>query len=115
MCQFSVKMNNFEFFAQICPKKDLGLETEKSNAWNKNQHCRDTLYANFQPNWTALSFSVQICPKMNLVLKFRKLILEQESAISRLHVYQFSGKTNNFDFFGPNLPQNGFRIGNSEN
>ena len=47
-------MNNFEFFAQICPKKDLGLETEKSNAWNKNQHCRDTLYANFQPNWTTL-------------------------------------------------------------
>ena len=27
----------------------------------------------------------------------------------------FSGKTGNFDFFGPNLPKNGFRVGNSEN
>ena len=23
-------------------------------------------------------------------------------------MYQFSGKANNFDFFGPNLPKNGF-------
>ena len=26
----------------------------------------------------------------------------------RYHVCQFSGKTNNFDFFDPNLPKNGF-------
>ena len=26
----------------------------------------------------------------------------------RYHVYQFSGKTNNFDFLGPNLPKNEF-------
>ena len=34
---------------------------------------------------------------------------EKESASSRDHVCQFSGKTDNFDFFGPNLPKNGFR------
>ena len=28
---------------------------------------------------------------------------------------QFSGKTDNFDFFCPNLPKNEFRVGNSEN
>ena len=27
---------------------------------------------------------------------------------------QFSDKTNNFDFFGPNLPKNGFLVGNSK-
>ena len=27
---------------------------------------------------------------------------------------QFSGETDNSDFFGPNLPRNGFRVGNSE-
>ena len=27
---------------------------------------------------------------------------------SRYHVCQFSGKTDNFDFFGPNLPKNEF-------
>ena len=35
-------------------------------------------------------------------------MLEQESTSSRNHVCQFSGKTYNFDFFGPNLPKNGF-------
>ena len=32
-----------------------------------------------------------------------------------VRVYQFSVKTNSFDFFSPNLPKNGFRVGNSEN
>ena len=27
---------------------------------------------------------------------------------------QFSDKTDNFDFFGPNLPEKEFRVGNSE-
>ena len=35
-------------------------------------------------------------------------MLEQESASLRCHAHQFSGKTDNFDFFGPNLPKNGF-------
>ena len=30
-------------------------------------------------------------------------------------VCQSSGRTNSFDFFCPNLPKNGFRVGNSEN
>ena len=30
-------------------------------------------------------------------------------------VCQFSGKTNNFQFFGPNMPKNGFRVANSAN
>ena len=30
-------------------------------------------------------------------------------------VCQFSGKTNSFDFFSPNLPKTRFRVGNSEN
>ena len=33
----------------------------------------------------------------------------------RHHVCQFSGKTDNFDFFGPNLPKNGFRVGEPKN
>ena len=31
-----------------------------------------------------------------------------------VHVRQFSGKTNSFDFYSPNLPKNGFKIENSE-
>ena len=50
---------------QICPKKDLGLETEKSNVGTKI-NIVETLCANFQPNWTALTFLVQVLPKMDL-------------------------------------------------
>ena len=42
-------------------------------------------------------------------------MLEQESASSRYHVYQFLDKTDNFDFLGPNLAEKEFRAGNSEN
>ena len=40
---------------------------------------------------------------------------EKESSLSPYSVSPFSGKTGNFDFFGRNLPKNGFRVGNSEN
>ena len=32
-----------------------------------------------------------------------------------VHVCQFSGKTDSFDFFSPNLPRSGSRASNSEN
>ena len=32
-----------------------------------------------------------------------------------MRVCQFSGKTNSFDFFSPNLPKSGSRVGTSEN
>ena len=37
-------------------------------------------------------------------------MLEEESASLRYHVYQFSDKTNNFDFLSPNLPKIGVKI-----
>ena len=36
------------------------------------KHRRDTLCANCQPNWTIFSFSVQICPKIDLGFKIQK-------------------------------------------
>ena len=33
---------------------------------------------------------------------------EEESTSSRYHVCQFGGKSDNLDFFGPNLPKNEF-------
>ena len=42
-------------------------------------------------------------------------MLEQKSASSRWHAHQFLGKTDNFDFFGPDLPKNEITIWNSEN
>ena len=42
-------------------------------------------------------------------------MLEKKSVSSRYSLCKFSGKKENFEFFGPNLPKNGFRVGNSEN
>ena len=35
-------------------------------------------------------------------------MLDKELASLSYHVYQFSGETNNFDFFDQNLPKNDF-------
>ena len=42
-------------------------------------------------------------------------MFEQESASSPYSVCSFSGKTDNFNFFGPNLPKNGFLDQNFKN
>ena len=42
-------------------------------------------------------------------------MLVQESASLRYHVYQFSDKTDTFDFMGPNLPKNRFWDRNFKN
>ena len=74
MCaNFDPKWTTLNFSAEICPKKDLGLETEKSKKNRKeNQLRRDTLYANFHSNWTTLSFLVQISSKMDLGFEIQK-------------------------------------------
>ena len=57
--------------AQIYPKKDLGLETEKSNVGIRI-NIVETLCANFQPNWTTLTFLAQICWKRKLGFEIQK-------------------------------------------
>ena len=42
-------------------------------------------------------------------------MLEEESTSSRHSVCQLSAKLDNFEFFDPNLPKNGFRFWNSKN
>ena len=37
-------------------------------------------------------------------------MLEEESASSKCHLYQFSVKADNFDFFGPNVPKKEIKI-----
>ena len=60
-------------------------------------------------------FGPNLPKKEFLGWKFRKLMLEKESASLRYHVCSFLDKTDNFDFSGPNLPKNGFWGRNFEN
>ena len=57
--------------------------------------------ANFQAKQTLFTFSAQICPKIDS--EFQKLSPNSESAPPRYHVFKFSVKTDNFEFFGLNL------------
>ena len=135
------------------------MKHKKLHIENKNQHRWDALCASFEPNWTTLTFLVQILPKMDLGSEIQKANVGirisivkmpcmpifrknrqfcffqpkfaqkwtlgsefqksksgfRESAVPRYHVCQFSVKTNNFDFFGPNLPKKEIRIWNSGN
>ena len=67
----------------------------------QNHLLLDTMRGNFQPKRATLSLTAQICPKMDLSP-------DAESAPPRYYVHHFSGKIDNCDFFGPNLPKNGF-------
>ena len=52
--------------------------------------------------WTTLTFLVQICPKINLGLQIQKTNVGIRINILQIPcVCQFSGKTDNIDFFGP--------------
>ena len=56
------------------------------------------LCANFQAKQIALTFSDHISPKMELGLEIQKTNVEIRITILEI-LCQFSGKTNNFDFF----------------
>ena len=72
VCQFSSKTNSFDFFSPNLPKNGFRVGKSKKCCQNKNQHPRYTMRANFQPNWTTLTLSVQILPKKDLGLEIQK-------------------------------------------
>ena len=83
-------------------------------------HPQDTQCPSFQAKWRIQIFRLKFVQKMDLGLEFQKTNIEIRINIFEIlcvhvRVCQFSGKTNSFDFSGPNLPKSGFRVGNSEN
>ena len=66
------------------------------------------VYANFQAKQTALTFSAQIYPKMDLGLTSQKTIVGIRISIFEILCVPIFSKTDNVDFLGPNLPKNGF-------
>ena len=111
-------MGNFNFLAKICPNMDLGLETEKTSVGIGITILEILCVAIFSQMGNFYFFA-QICPKMDLGSEIQKtnvvIRIRISTASTRYHVCQFSGKMKNLDFFGPNLPKNGFRDGNWEN
>ena len=69
---FVGKTDNFDFFGPNLPKNGFLFGNLENHCWNKNQHPRDSVCANFQAKWTTLTFLVQICPKMDFGQEIQK-------------------------------------------
>ena len=108
MCtNFPSKWTTLHFSAQICQKKILGMEIEKSNVGIRSnivKTLRMPIFSQTGQLWVLLS---KFSQKWISVLKFKNL-MEQESAYLRYYVHQFLDKSDNFEFLGPNLPINRF-------
>ena len=97
MYQLSGKVGNSTFSAQICPKNRFRIGILENQSQNKKQHPRD-LGLNFE--------------KTNIKKRISTIEVLCVCVCVCVCVCQFLGKMNNFDFFGPNLLKNGFRVGN---
>ena len=64
--------------------------------------------ADFLVKQRILTFLAQIFPEMNFCLKIQKTNVRIRISILEIPCVPFSGKTNNFDFLGPNLRKNEF-------
>ena len=77
---------------------NTSLEFQKTLSQNKNQNPQDLDFKFWKTN-----------------IEIRVNIFDKLCVYVYVCVCQFSGKKNSFDFFSPDLPKNGFRVGNSEN
>ena len=66
------------------------------------------------PNLPKSGFRVGNSEKNVGIQKFQKKMFEYESASSRCHACQFSGKRDSFDFFDPYLTKIDFGVGISK-
>ena len=68
----SFQKNNFDSFDSNLPKKLFRIGDSENYCRNENQHLRNTMRANFQAKWIALTSLAQICPKIDLGLEIQK-------------------------------------------
>ena len=105
LCQFSGKTNSFDFFSPNLPKNGFRVGNSKNYCRNKNQHRRDTLCANFQPNWTTLTFLAQICPKTKLEFEIRKTNVGIRISIFEIPCVPIFRQNGQLWIFGPKFAQ----------
>ena len=84
---------------------DLGFEIQKTNVATRINNLEITGVPILRQN-KQLSLFWPNLPKNGFSgWNFKNVSPDSKSALPRCHVSQFSVKTSNFDFFGPNLPK----------
>ena len=96
---FQAKWRIELFRLKFAQKTDIRLEFQKTNLRIRISNLKILcVCANFQAKQIALTFSDQISPKIDLGLEIQKGNVGIRMIILKM-LCQFSGKTNNFDFF----------------
>ena len=80
------------------------METEKSNVGIRI-NIVERMCANFQPNWTTLSFSVQICPKIDLGFEIQKTNVGTRISNLEIMCTNFQGKRTTLTFLAQICPK----------
>ena len=105
---FQLKRTTLIFLAEICPKRKLEFENQETNVGIEISILEIPCVPIFRQNRQLWAFGAKFGQKSISVSKFQKSKSGFESASLWYYVHQFSNKTDNFEFLGPNLPKNKF-------
>ena len=94
---------------------DLKSEIQKINVGIRISIVKMSYVPIVRKNEQLWLFWLKFAQKWILGSEFQKCKSGFEICTSKFHVCLFSVKTDNFDFFGPNLPKNGFWDQNFKN
>ena len=105
MCaNFQLKQTTLTFSTQICPKRKLGFEIQKTNVGIRISILEIPNVQIFWQNGQLWLFRPKNLPKNEFWGRnFKHISLDLKSVPPIYHVCQFSVKMNNFWFFGTNL------------
>ena len=92
---------------------DLGFKIQETDLVIRIRILKIPSVPIFKQNGQKWTFWPKFDQKWIFSSKLRKEMLKQEPAFLRYYVCQLLDKTNNFDFFGPNLPKKELKLGNS--
>ena len=112
---FLAKQTALTFSAQICPKMDLRLVSQKNIVAIRISILDIPCVPIFSQNEQRRIFRSKFVQKKDLGLETEKSNVRTKINIVETLCVPISAKLDNFDFFGPNFAKNGFKEGNSEN
>ena len=109
MCaNFQLKQTTLTFLAQICPKRKLEFEIQKTNVGIRISIFEISCLPIFRQNGQLWVLGPKFAQKWILRSKFQKSKSGFGSVSLIYYECQFSDKKDNFEFLTPNLPKNKF-------
>ena len=105
MCQFSPKLDHFDFLGLNLPKNGFRVKNSEKKYWNKSQHSQDGMRANFQKKRTTLIFFFQIWPKRKLGFEIQETNVGIRISILEIPCVPIFRQNGQLWIFGPKFAQ----------